>query len=33
MTNDQGGVARIAPTASSLSLLGLHKHSALWERR
>ncbi|MGF1429827.1 DinB family protein [Kitasatospora sp. LaBMicrA B282] len=25
--------ARLAPTASSLSLLGLVKHSALWERR
>jgi hypothetical protein len=25
--------ARTAPTASSLSLLGLIKHSALWERR
>jgi hypothetical protein len=25
--------ARAAPTASSLSLLGLIKHSALWERR
>jgi uncharacterized damage-inducible protein DinB len=25
--------ARTAPTASSLSLLGLLKHSALWERR
>lgn len=25
--------ARAAPTASSLSLLGLLKHSALWERR
>lgn len=26
-------VARTAPTASALSLLGLLKHSALWERR
>jgi Protein of unknown function (DUF664) len=25
--------ARTSPTASSLSLLGLLKHSALWERR
>jgi len=25
--------ARMAPTASSLSLLGLIKHSAIWERR
>ena len=25
--------ARLAPTASSLSLLGILKHCALWERR
>ena len=26
-------MARLAPSASSLSLLGLIKHSAIWERR